>query len=314
MAHAIEIPTGNPALAAHPNMEFQIGVYKYSVVYRDGQAMYSVSDGTRKVTVPLLWPFGRNSQTYLLERDGKFYESMVSFYPGANGLDRTMGDQDLKPATIDEAAGRLLSTYEARNCFACHATGSTVRGQLNISAAKRGVTCDRCHVDTDRHLDAFNRGQAAVIPESLRNRSAEEISNVCGQCHRTWQTVIKNRWFGVVNVRFQPYRLAISKCYDGVDRRMSCVACHNPHEQLVTEDRRYDTKCLACHTDGAKVSAALLAANTGVAGPQLRMKVCPVSKDNCVSCHMPKVDLPGAHKTFTDHYIRVVKPAEAYQE
>jgi len=37
-----------------------------------------------------------------------------------------------------------------------------------------------------------------------------------------------------------------------------------------------------------------------------------VSKDKCSSCHMPKVELPGGHVAFTDHFIRVVHPGDAY--
>jgi formate-dependent nitrite reductase cytochrome c552 subunit len=37
-----------------------------------------------------------------------------------------------------------------------------------------------------------------------------------------------------------------------------------------------------------------------------------VAKENCVSCHMPKVTLPNGHMTFTDHQIRVVKPGDPY--
>jgi hypothetical protein len=62
----------------------------------------------------------------------------------------------------------------------------------------------------------------------------------------------------------------------------------------------YDSKCLACH--GA-------AHTTATATPA---KVCPVAKADCASCHMPKVDLPGAHARFTDHMIRVVHPGDPY--
>ena len=46
--------------------------------------------------------------------------------------------------------------------------------------------------------------------------------------------------------------------------------------------------------------------------PKPGAKACPVAKTNCVSCHMPKLDLPGAHYKFTDHRIRIVKPNEPY--
>lgn len=68
---------------------------------------------------------------------------------------------------------------------------------------------------------------------------------------------------------------------------------------------QYDAKCLACHWSGDVARSNATAAKTSI-------KLCPVSKDNCVSCHMPKVPLPGGHQTFTDHQIRVVKAGEPY--
>jgi formate-dependent nitrite reductase cytochrome c552 subunit len=37
-----------------------------------------------------------------------------------------------------------------------------------------------------------------------------------------------------------------------------------------------------------------------------------VAKTNCVGCHMPKIDLPGAHAKFTDHQIRIVRAGDPY--
>lgn len=49
------------------------------------------------------------------------------------------------------------------------------------------------------------------------------------------------------NVRFQPYRLGNSRCWDADDARISCLACHNPHEQLHRDVAFYDSKCTSCH-------------------------------------------------------------------
>jgi len=35
--------------------------------------------------------------------------------------------------------------------------------------------------------------------------------------------------------------------------------------------------------------------------------MCKVATSNCVTCHMPKYDLPQTHAVFTDHEIRVVR-------
>ena len=110
---------------------------------------------------------------------------------------------------------------------------------------------------------------------------------------------------GIINVRFQPYRLANSKCFDGADPRISCLACHDPHQDVVREDSSYDGKCLACHGSSPEPASA-----SGAAGA----KSCPVSKKDCVSCHMPKMTLPGGHMRFTDHEIRVVKAGDPYPD
>jgi predicted CXXCH cytochrome family protein len=113
---------------------------------------------------------------------------------------------------------------------------------------------------------------------------------------------------GEQNVRFQPYRLANSKCFDGADPRIRCIACHNPHQPLVRDLAYYDSKCLACHTAPTK---NIPLHPVTVANPA-EIKSCPVAKSKCVSCHMPKISTLGGLLTFTDHEIRIVKPGAQY--
>ena len=148
-------------------------------------------------------------------------------------------------------------------------------------------------------MTAMLQGDMSIVPPDLKSLSTEDISSFCGQCHRTFDLVARAGWRGPSNVRFQPYRLEISQCFDGTDPRISCIACHNPHQQVIRNAAYYDSKCLACHSPLASK-----------APPQA--KVCPVAKSNCASCHMPRVTYPGGHFVFTDHYIRVVKAKEPY--
>ena len=112
---------------------------------------------------------------------------------------------------------------------------------------------------------------------------------------------------GVVNVRFQPYRLALSRCYDQGDPRISCLACHNPHKNDQPDPAFFDAKCLACHPSSVeKKPPAASPSRTRIA------HACRVGKQLCVSCHMPKYEIPGSHFRFTDHDIRVVREGESY--
>ena len=130
----------------------------------------------------------------------------------------------------------------------------------------------------------------------LGNLTAEEMSDFCGQCHRTWSQIAAYGPQGIQNIQFQPYRLGNSKCYDAADHRIRCTTCHDPHRAVETSAAAYDSKCLACHS-------------TKAGNP-----TCRAATKDCVSCHMPHLDLPGAHSKFTDHKIRIVKANEPYPD
>lgn len=308
MAHALEPAGSNPLFKTHPKMTVQKGAYTYTIETHGDEATYTVTDGTETLSAPVRWIFGANSQTYVLERNGVFYESLVSYWKTIDALDTTVGDQAITPKNVAEAFGRQLANPEVTLCFGCHSTDSVVKHQLHLETLVSGVTCAHCHSNASSHLQAVSQGKLTSLPPKLEQRSPEEISAFCGQCHRTWETVVRNHWIGPMNVRFQPYRLELSKCFDGRDTRLSCVACHDPHREVVRDDTAYDSKCLACHSAGAKLSLGMTATHPNATA----MKTCPVAQANCVSCHMPKVDLPGGHQVFTDHNIRIVQANERY--
>jgi Cytochrome c554 and c-prime len=302
MAHALELPAENTVLAAHPSLTYHMGAYTWTVETRNGQSTYTVTDGARTLSLPIHWAFGAGAQTWVFEQNGKFYESIVSYYPSENALAITTGDERLTPQTLDEAMGRELTTFDTKLCFSCHATGAVTSHQLTLNDIHSGVTCAHCHQGALDHAADAALGDFSSAPPHLKDLSAESISNFCGQCHRSWETVVRNGWRGLPDVRFQPYRLANSRCFNGNDPRISCIACHDPHKDLIRDDAFYDTKCLACHAPAAQPTS------TGKANP------CPVAKSKCVSCHMPKTTLTGGHLHFTDHQIRIVKPNEAFPD
>jgi hypothetical protein len=302
MRHAMEPAGANPQLNAHPDLKAEIGGYNYSVQTKNGQSTYSVSDSTGTLTLPIHWVFGQHSQTFVLEKDGKLYESLVSYFPRENGLGTSPGDQLIKPTNLTEAMGRELSPWETLTCFNCHATYSTAGTRLTLDTLVPGINCERCHEGALRHMADAANDNFKTRPPSLKHMTTQDISMFCGQCHRTWETAVRNHWKGTAFVRFQPYRLQNSKCFAANDPRISCLACHSPHQPVNHDQAFYDRKCLACHAPDAKpVAPATVAA-----------KACPVSKSNCSTCHMPKVELPGGHAQFTDHQIRIARTGDPY--
>ncbi len=296
MGIGLQLAADQVVLKQHSGLTYQGNGYKYVIENKNGVNMYTVSDGTNSLTLPIGYAFGVSSQTFVLEYSGHYYESLVSYYPTAKGLAITMGSERLRPRTLVEAMGREAPDEEIVSCFGCHSSGGVNQGKLTLPSMKPGLDCEHCHAGATAHQEAIAQGKPPVFPKKLSNLPAEDMSEFCGTCHRTWNTVVRMKAWGEVNVRFQPYRLANSKCFLGNDQRISCTACHNPHADLVRDDASYDHNCLACHAKSAAQTP----------------KSCPVSDRNCVSCHMPKVELPGSHSVFTDHQIRVVRPRDRY--
>jgi hypothetical protein len=320
MGRALALPGGNPVLDAHPDLVVHKGDYTYTVETRNGHSTYSVSNGSDTLSAPILWSFGAGNQTWLVERSGRFYESLVSYYASIDGLDTTTGDATIAPATIDQAFGRELDPIDTRACFGCHSTNSTVDGRLALATLHPGIACDRCHADSLEHQASMVSGDLTRYPPDLRRLSPEDLSTLCGQCHRTWEMVVRSHWRGEANVRFQPYRLANSRCFDGNDPRISCITCHDPHQPLVRDLAFYDAKCLACHNLATHSSSERTVRHDANATQKVfgasssEAKSCPVAGSKCVTCHMPRTRMLGGHLIFTDHEIRVVHPGDAYPD
>ncbi len=307
MARALETAGDSNVLSSHPLLTATVGAYSYRIERKGDKSEYSVTDGTTTVTLPIRFTMGASSalgQTYILEKDGALYESRVSWFRELQGLDLTMGYEGTTPADINDAAGRVIHQDEKLSCFGCHATNAVHGRELTLDTLQPGVQCAHCHQGTDEHLVAMQRTPPPPAPPELKKlvgMSAEQSANFCGQCHRTWAQIAAQPNPSIANVRFQPYRLTGSKCFDPDDARIGCLACHNPHQDFAKPTTvNFDRQCLSCHAGGA------------VSTPKAGAKACPVSKEKCVSCHMPKIELPGAHYKFTDHRIRVVKPNEPY--
>jgi hypothetical protein len=315
MGIGLQLPGDQSVLKEHPHLTLEWKGYTYTIERKGDLSYYTVSDGRNSLTLPIHYAFGVFSQTFALEHEGHFYESMVSYYPNVGGLAPTMGDERIQAHSLVEAMGRQTSTDEITKCFGCHSSDAVKDGQMHLESIKPGVDCEHCHSGAKAHMEALERGVSNVMPQKFTKMAAEDLSNFCGNCHRTWDTVVRMRTWGEMNVRFQPYRLAMSKCFLGNDRRIACVACHNPHADVVRDaPKDYDAKCLACHPTSAGSGANAVLGTTAVSSQPATSKFCPVAKEACVTCHMPKVELPGSLALFTDHYIRVAPKGERYPD
>ncbi|HZD32927.1 MAG TPA: multiheme c-type cytochrome [Candidatus Angelobacter sp.] len=308
MSHASE-PVGDAApLRQHRELTFQLDPYKYSLVTDADKSLYSVSKGSQTLSQELGWAFGAGSlgQTFVYQQDGNFYESHLSYYSAIDGLDITIGHDRGIPPDLQHAAGRHIYAPETRRCFGCHTTASVTGNQLDLANLDQGVTCEACHGPGGDHVAAEKAGmpEAPGLAFNPGKLDRVDLVDFCGACHRSTADVIDGNFveIGVMNVRFQPYRLQRSRCWEKGDARLTCTSCHDPHQPLQHDASDYDAACLRCHRTNP--GAQNTADHPGTA--------CKVGTKNCTSCHMPKYAIAGSHSSFTDHWIRVARAGETY--
>jgi hypothetical protein len=317
MARTADLVADSSVLASGSRLTFQTGKISYEIATAEGHSIYTVTDGVRSVSAPLTWSFGDGhiGQSWLFERDGEFYESRVSYFDALKALDFTPGRKLTEPQNLEQAMARPVTGAELVRCFACHTAASTINEKFDRRRIIPGITCEACHGPGLTHVVAhemaylqgqtWQTGQEPDLIFDPGKLNPVDAVDFCGACHGTWWDVKLGGLTGIGNIRAQPYRLEKSRCWGKKgDARLTCVACHDPHQELVRDSASYDRNCLSCHV--TTVSSTPTPDHPGPA--------CKVSTKNCASCHMPNFEDSGMHYKFTDHYIRVVRPGAPYPD
>ena len=238
--------------------------------------------------MPIEWAFGQGAagQTYVFRRDGQWYESRVSYFSALRGLDLTLGadhhaaqsarGRRPRGARVGDAPVLRLSRHQCFQSQPAYLGWHAWRAcSASVATARPTRTC------------------AGGPMKKLGALTTEELSDFCGQCHRTWsQIALKVRAASATCVSSPTASPAAAAT-------MPRTAASNARRATIRtatwklRAAAYDAKCGACHS-------RYRAPGT-----------CKVASSNCVTCHMPRLDLPGAHQKFTDHRIRIVRANEA---
>ena len=307
MAHAVSPITSEklPELARGP-LHFTTGPYSYELAQPPTSITYTVSDGTRSLSESIQWVFGTGEigRTYVYQQKGDFYESHLSYYSRPQALDFTTGHSRSAPSALAGALGRLIPNPRA--CFGCHGTEATTNDHFDPQHLIPGVTCEACHGPGAQHVALMSSAQDAQAPSLIFNPARlGPVASVdfCGACHRTSVDVTFLGISGSFTLRFPAYRLQASRCWTKPDARLTCFACHDPHQPLVREPSSYDKNCQSCHHRSAP--ASLGSADRNLLPTSSTARACPIGQKACVTCHMPQYQLPELHATFTDHKIAI---------
>ena len=293
--------------------DFKDGSYSYRFIPDNASHGYSleVRSNGRSVSYPVTWTMGAgdHGQTYLVDKNGAMFEGQASSFKNSLGL--TPGHKPLEEGPLENGLGIPLKAHDALRCFGCHTTASSAKSVLNAAEAVPGVHCEACHGPGQNHVNSIMAGQIAQARQAIFNPASLTPTgsiDFCGACHRTTMDVVMNEPEpGAFTVRFQPYRLQESRCWKTTkNARLACTECHDPHTPLVRDTQFYDQKCLSCHSPRKDLKH-----EASIRGWTATPRVCPKSKTDCVTCHMPKTDVTEMHSKFFDHYIRIVRPGQA---
>jgi predicted CXXCH cytochrome family protein len=202
-----------------------------------------------------------------------------------NKLALSPGFPSEKPTNYETALGRVLSPGFERKCLSCH--GQPRKVGMHTDS---GVTCESCHGPGAQHLAALGSKAADKAILNPRKLPVAEQMRPCSQCHAGF-SIVQDPLPDDLLISDQVTALSNSECWRQTAGQITCVNCHNPHEDAardVTEARSEKT-CLGCHSASVKQHAGL----------------CPVNRTGgCVRCHMPDVkDRPPF--VIADHWIRV---------
>jgi hypothetical protein len=290
-------------------------IHKESKRDAQGKVLY-----TLEAEVPFTIGSGVRGRSYLLSREGRLYQSPISWYAQQQRWDLSPGFHK---------TNHHFERPIPSDCLFCHANQvAPVPDTLNYYQAPlfRGhrIGCERCHGPGELHVRRQEAGEEGPDPDDTivhPGRLAPALRDaVCEQCHlqgerrvlRAGRQAFDYRpglplhLFLAVYVRAPQLtdnhravshaeQMVVSRCYQESAGKMGCIACHDPHVLPAPETKvsYYRQRCLACHGQESK----------GCALPPAR-RLQASREDNCVACHMQRFDSSDIiHTAFTDHRI-----------
>jgi hypothetical protein len=322
-----------PVPAAFDKVGFRFGVerrdsgFVHSATLRDESGQSVLSD---ERPIGYVVGSGRRGRAYLVEEEGRLYQSPINWFPQARRW-------DLAP-NVSKAWQEGFFQPITRPCVFCHAGHATPdestinRYETPVFDTSPAIGCERCHGPGELHASEQARGSSVSSPDTtIVNPARLEPAlreAVCWQCHLQGEIRVERRGrktfdyrpglpleaFWAVFLRTpvapdqqfvgQVEQMVASRCYRGSDEALGCISCHDPHVLPQPAERVafYRDRCNTCH---ARLHCRLTSDE--------RQKK---NGDSCIACHMPRMnasDVP--HVTITDHRVlrrpeRSVAPIE----
>jgi tetratricopeptide (TPR) repeat protein len=250
---------------------------------------------------------GTRGRAYLIENEGRLFQSSASWYVTTQKWALPPGYQD---------SDRHFDRPITPECLACHGNRADAVPHA-VNAFRKpifkgyAIGCERCHGPGELHVRTSDRLDI-VDPKRLAPPLRD---SVCEQCHLSgvgrilrrgrglddfrpglplhlfWSVFVKKDRSGGRKLLSHAEAMHESRCYQKSDGELGCISCHDPHFLPTAAERvsYYRGRCLECH---------------GQKGCSLALAERQTKQDSCMACHMTSVNPTDvAHVTIADHSI-----------
>jgi Flp pilus assembly protein TadD len=326
---ALDDPALWPKYAPPPRPEFEaVGMHYHGEERGDGLwHVESKRDATGEIAVQaerVRYGIGSGTRgrSYLIEHDGRLYQSPISWFAEEKRW-------DLSPGYRTKQSHFTRAVTEA--CLFCHANRvvavpETINRYRPPIFEGHAIGCERCHGPGELHVRRQEGGEEYSAPDDTivePGRLEPRLRDaVCEQCHlqggqrilkhgRTWfdyrpglpwdafVTTFVRKDMDLQKSVGQFEQLLESRCYQESRGKLGCISCHDPHRAPAPSEKAtfYRVRCMNCH-------------DAGGSGCRLPLSERQAQGDSCIGCHMPRTgSVNVVHVSITDH--RIVRRAES---
>lgn len=240
---------------------------------------------------------GAKGQTYLSWYNNELFQLPISFLTAANEWANSPGYDPRKV---------IYNRPVTSRCLECHSTYFNVISPPNKEPEEYdhnqilyGVECEKCHGPGAKHVEYQTQNPKDQVGRYIINPSKfsrQQSLDLCGLCHGGRLQKTKPSFEFIAGDTLSNYfvpstagpatkeidvhgnqlgLLKESKCFR-MSATMTCVTCHNSHENERGKVEVFSGRCMTCHN---KEHGTFCTINS--------LNVSSIKSD-CVDCHMPK--------------------------
>jgi hypothetical protein len=239
---------------------------------------------------------GRKGQSYLNWLKDRVVQLPITYFSPAGQWSNSPGYPPDKVVFYRPITSR---------CLECHSTYFKKTSDPSIKLEEfdhnkiiYGVDCEKCHGPAAMHVEFQTKNPLIKEAKFIVNPGKlprERILDLCALCHGGQLTKTKpsfefqagdtlSNYFlhnnaspDAANIDVHGNQLgllSLSKCF--IMSNMTCINCHNTHENENGKTELFSQRCMSCHSEGHEKTCKM----TAVIGKTITQ--------NCIDCHMPK--------------------------